>query len=129
MECVHYAQYCHTQHIHTIAYTVGLINFENKKFRGFRGYLLNLEIKYPCNFLYTRSRFFVQHVHVVGKWLALLQTSSQSQNFSTIAYTGSSYRATFSCGAATKEIQRVIDTINDGTQYLRGAVRIGTYTL
>ena len=51
--------------------TVGRINFEDKKFRGFRGYLLNLEIKYPCNFLYTRSRFFVQHVHVVGKWLAL----------------------------------------------------------
>ena len=29
--------------------TVGRINFEDKKFRGFRGYLLNLEIKYPCN--------------------------------------------------------------------------------
>ena len=26
-------------------HTVGLINFEDKKFRGFRGYLLNLEIK------------------------------------------------------------------------------------
>ena len=26
-------------------------------------------------------------------------------------------------------IQRVIDTINDGTLYLRGPVRIGTYTL
>ena len=52
-------------------HTVGRINFKDKKFRGFRGYLLNLEIKYPCNFLYTRSRFFVQHVHVVGKWLAL----------------------------------------------------------
>ena len=51
--------------------TVWRINFEDKKFRGFRGYLLNLEIKYPCNFLYTRSRFFIQHVHVVGKWLAL----------------------------------------------------------
>ena len=38
--------------------TVGLINFEDKKFQGFRGYLLNLEIKYPCNFLYTRCRFF-----------------------------------------------------------------------
>ena len=38
--------------------TVGRINFEDKKFRG---YLLNLEIKYPCNFLYiyTRLRFFV----------------------------------------------------------------------
>ena len=55
-----------------MVYHIGLINFEDKKFRGFRGYLLNLEIKYPRrNFLYTRSRFFVQHVHVVGKWLAL----------------------------------------------------------
>ena len=51
--------------------TVGLINFEDKKFREFRGYLLNLELKYPFNFLYTCSRFFVQHVHVVDKWLAL----------------------------------------------------------
>ena len=32
------------------AYTVGRINFEDKKFRGFRGYLLNLEIKYPRKF-------------------------------------------------------------------------------
>ena len=40
----------------TIA-TVGLINFEDKKFQGFRGYLLNLEIKYLRNFLHTRSRF------------------------------------------------------------------------
>ena len=56
--------------IYTLAYvmhTVGRINFEDKKFRGFRGYLLNLEIKYPCNFLYTCSRYFVQHVHMVGK--------------------------------------------------------------
>ena len=28
-----------------------------------------------------------------------------------------------------RAIQRVIDTINDGTLYLRGPVRIGTYTL
>ena len=33
-----------------IPYTVGRINFEDKKFRGFRGYLLNLEIKYPRKF-------------------------------------------------------------------------------
>ena len=33
------------------------------------------------------------------------------------------YQATFSCD------QRVIDTINDGTLYLRGPVRINTYTL
>ena len=30
--------------------TVRRINFEDKKFRGFRGYLLNLEIKYPRKF-------------------------------------------------------------------------------
>ena len=30
--------------------TVGRINFEDKKLRGFRGYLLNLEIKYPRKF-------------------------------------------------------------------------------
>ena len=34
--------------------------------------------------------------------------------------TGSLCQATFSCRAATKEIQRVIDAINDGTLYLRG---------
>ena len=34
--------------------TVGRIIFEDKKFRGFRGYLVNLENKYPCNFLYIR---------------------------------------------------------------------------
>ena len=59
----------------------------------------------------------------------VLQTSRRSQNFSIPSPTGSLYRATFSCRAVTKEIQRVIDTINDGTLYLRGPVRIGTYTL
>ena len=39
--------------------------------------------------------------------------------------TGSSYQATFSCKTATKEIQRVIDTINDGTLYLRWPICIG----
>ena len=34
--------------------TVGRIIFEDKKFRGFRGYLVNLENKYPRNFLYIR---------------------------------------------------------------------------
>ena len=33
--------------------TIGLINFEDKKFRRFHGYFLNHEIKYPHNFLYT----------------------------------------------------------------------------
>ena len=34
--------------------TVERIIFEDKKFRGFRGYLVNLENKYPRNFLYIR---------------------------------------------------------------------------
>ena len=113
--------------------TVGRINFVDKKFRG---YLLNLEIKYPCNILYTRSRFFVQHVHVVGKWLALWKYFKRATEVKTSRLpspTGSLHQATFSCraatirrfSAATKEIQRVIDTINDGTLYLRGPVRIG----
>ena len=34
--------------------TVGRIIFEDKKFRGFRGCSVNLENKYPCNFLYIR---------------------------------------------------------------------------
>ena len=34
--------------------TVGRTIFEDKKFRGFRGYLVNLENKYPRNFLYIR---------------------------------------------------------------------------
>ena len=42
--------------------TVGRINFEDKKFQGFRGYVVNLENKYPCNFPYTHSRFY-------SKWL------------------------------------------------------------
>ena len=73
--------------------TVGRINLEDKKFRGFRGYLLNLEINYPHNFLHNRSdRFFVQHVHVVGKWLAVrkyFKRAAEVKN-STIAYTDSS---------------------------------------
>ena len=83
--------------------TVGRINFEDKKFRGFRGYLLNLEIKYPCNFLYTRSRFFVQHVHVVGKWLALWKYFKRATEVKTSlpSPTGSLYQATFKCRAAT----------------------------
>ena len=90
-----------------------------------------LKIKYPCNFLYTHSRFFVQHVHVVGKWLALWKYFKRAAKVKTslTSPTGILYQATFSCRAATKEIQRVIDTINDGTLYLRGPVRIGTYTL
>ena len=64
----------------------------------------------------------------MASFMEVLQTSHQSQNFSTIAYC-SLYQATFSCRAATKEIQHVTDTINDGTLYLLGPVRIGTYIL
>ena len=63
----------------------------------------------------------------MAKFMEVLQTSRRSQNFqSTIAYWQSQlYQATFSCRATTKEIQRMINTINDGTLYLRGPVRIG----
>ena len=89
---------------------------------------MNLEIKYPCDFLYTCSRFFVQHVHVVGKWLALWKYFKRATEVRTslTSPTGSLYRATFSCRAATKEIQRVIDIINDGTLY---GTYEGPYTL
>ena len=64
----------------------------------------------------------------MASFMEVFQTSHQSQNFSTIAYwqfisSNISYRT------ATKEIQHVIDTINDGTLYLRWPIRIGTYTL
>ena len=58
--------------------------------------------------------------------MEVLQTIRRSQNFSTstIAY-WQFISSNILCRAATKEIQRVIDTINDGTLYLRGPVRIG----
>ena len=66
----------------------------------------------------------------MASFMEALQMSRQSQNFSIIAYWQFIvYQATFSCRAATKEIQCVIDTINDGTLYLQGPVRIGTYAL
>ena len=69
------------------SFTVGRINFEDKKFRGFRGYLLNLEIKYPRNFLHNRSgRLFVQHVHVVGKLLALWKYFKRAAEVKTPLY-------------------------------------------
>ena len=122
--CISTLHSCSDENIVT---TVGQINFEDKKFQGFHGYLLNLEIKYPCNFLYIRSRFFVLHVHVVGKWLALWKYFKRAAEVKTSlpSPTGSLYQAIFSCKATTKEIQHVIDTINDGTLYLRRPVRIG----
>ena len=69
---------------------------------------------------------------MVGKWLALWKYFKRATEVKTSLLSptaGSLYRATFSCMAATKEIQCVIDTINDGTLYLRGPVHIGTYTL
>ena len=72
---------------------------------------------------------------MVGKWLALWKYFKRAAEVKTsLPYihaspTGSLYQATFSCRAATKDIQCVIDTINDGTLsrtlYLRGPVRIG----
>ena len=61
--------------------------------------------------------------------MEVLQTSRQSQISSTIAYSGSFqavsagslFRAILSYRAANKEVQHVIDTINDGTLYLRDA--------
>ena len=122
--CISTLHSCSDENIVT---TVGQINFEDKKFQGFHGYLLNLEIKYPCNFLYICSRFFVLHVHVVGKWLALWKYFKRAAEVKTSlpSPTGSLYQAIFSCKATTKEIQHVIDTINDGTLYLREPVRIG----
>ena len=68
----------------------------------------------------------------MGKWLDLWKYFKRAAEVKTSlpSPTGSLYpEATFSCRAATKEIQRVIDTINNGTLYLRGPVHIGTYTL
>ena len=75
--------------------------------------------------------FVVQHVHVVGKWLALWKYFKPAAEVKTSlpSPTGSLYQATFSYRVATKEIQHVIDTINDGPLYLRGPVCIGMYTL
>ena len=89
-------------------------------------HLLNLKIKYPRNFLHTRSRSFVQHVsqhvHVMGKWLALWKYLKRATKVNThlpspiVAVYFEQY---FSSNRATnKEVQRVIDTINGGTLYL-----------
>ena len=66
---------------------------------------------------------------MVGKWLTLWKYFKRAAEVKTSlpSPTGSLYQATFSCRAATKEIQPVIETINDGTLYLRGPVRIGIY--
>ena len=58
----------------------------------------------------------------MASFMEVLQTSRQSQNSSTIAYTGSLFREIFSCRAANNEVQFVIGTINDGTLYLLGAL-------
>ena len=70
----------------------------------------------------------------MASFMEVLQTSRRSQNFSTIAYwqfisSNISLGNTYPCDTATKEIQRVIDTIYDGTLYLRGPVRIGIHIL
>ena len=63
----------------------------------------------------------------MASFMEVLQTSRQSPIFSTIAYTGSLYQATISSRAATKEIQRVIDTINDGKIYLYEGLYVSVY--
>ena len=64
----------------------------------------------------------------MASFMEVLQTSHRSQNFSIIAY-WQFISSNLSCRTTTKEIQCVIDTINDGTLYLRWPIRIGTYTL
>ena len=65
----------------------------------------------------------------MASFMEVLQTSLRSQKLLYHRLLAVYIKATFSCRAATKEIQRVIDTINDGILYLRGSVCIGTYTL
>ena len=93
-------------------YTVGRIIFKDKRFRGFRGYLLKLEIKYPCNFVYTRvSLDFLFNMYtwwVNASFMEVLQTRREVKTSLPSPSAGSLCRATFSCMAATKEIQRVI---------------------
>ena len=60
----------------------------------------------------------------MASFMEVLQTSRRSQNFSTIAYC-SLYQATFSCRAATKEIQCVIDTMMGHYTYEGPYIRIG----
>ena len=50
----------------TILDTVGLLIFDDKKFQGFRGQLLNHENKYPLKFLYTPFRGNRSCTH--GRW-------------------------------------------------------------
>ena len=64
----------------------------------------------------------------MASFMKVLQMSRRSQNFSTIAYTGSLCQATFSCRAATKEIQRVIDISNNGTLYTYEGLYVSVYT-
>ena len=63
---------------------------------------------------------------MVGKWLALWKYFKRAAEVKTSLY----HRL---LAVYIKQhfhaIQRVIDTINDGPLYLRGPVRIGTYTL
>ena len=67
----------------------------------------------------------------MASFMEVLQTSRRSQNFSTIAYWQFiSSNIFMHVGPLLRSrIQCVIDTINDGTLYLRGPIRIGTYNL
>ena len=113
--------------------TIGLLIFEDKKFedkifRGFHGQLLNHENKYPLNFLYTlfyRNRnFFV--VDVVVKWLFgnTLSERSRLLYHCLLAVYLRQYLdwaiSTDGIVAANKEVQHMMDSINDGTLLKRG---------
>ena len=66
---------------------------------------------------------------MVGKWLDIWKYFKQAAevNTSLPSPSGSLYQTTFSCRAATKEIQRVIDTINDWTLYTYEGLYVSVY--
>ena len=61
-------------------YTVGRIIFEDKKFRGFRGYFLNLENIYPRNVLLS-SNYYYYPQKFIHKNFSMKQISDDPQNF------------------------------------------------
>ena len=99
---------------------IGRIIFKDKKFRGFRGYLVNLENKYPHNFLYIRLDFFST---LGGEFkMALWKYFKREVKTPLLSHTGSLSSAISSGGivATNKEVQRVMDTSLMMGYYLRG---------
>ena len=92
-----------------------------KNFEDFTDTIVNLENKYPRNFLYPVTFFIqlqVQHLEEIALWKYLkreVKTPLPSP-------TGSLSRAISSGGivAANKEVQHVVESINDGTLLKRG---------